>query len=280
MLISFYGLFTSQRLHTRSSPEFRCTVAKYAIAHGGRPTATKYKLPESTVRGFVKSFKSTQKENPNTDLEVVPKRKRGRPTLLPEEIDQKVMIITKKVRQSGAVINYSIITAVATGIIITNDRTLLKENGGTITLEIKWCESISKRLGYVKTKATAAKPLIAPGLIKEIVLTFYNDINKIVHAHAIPAEIIINIDQTSLPFVLISKYTLEKKGSSHVSVPGTSDYCQIKGTFSISMAGSFLPIQLIYQGQTKLCQTKYNFPNEFHVTQTPNHWADENTSIK
>ena len=46
------------------------------------------------------------------------------------------------------------------------------------------------------------------------------------------------------------------------------------------MAGSFFPIQLIYQGKTKLCQAKYNFPNEFHVTQTPNHWADENTSIE
>ena len=71
---------TSYKKH---SPELRCTIAKYAIAHGGRPTAaTKYKLPESTVTGFVKSFKETQKENPNTDLEVVPRRKRGNPTLL------------------------------------------------------------------------------------------------------------------------------------------------------------------------------------------------------
>ena len=82
------------------------------------------------------------------------------------------------------------------------------------------CESISKRLGYVKRKATTAKPLIAPGLIKEIGLTFYNDINEIVHVHAIPAEMIINTDQIPLPFALISKYTLEKKSSSHVSVPG------------------------------------------------------------
>ena len=149
----FYRSTTSYKKH---SPEFRCTVAKYAIAHGGRPADTKYKLPESAVRGFVKSFKETQKENPNTED----------PTLLSEEIDQKLMIMIKKMRESGAAINYSIITAVATGIIIANDRTLLKENGGTITLGIKWCESISKRLGYIKRKATTAKPLIAPGFIK------------------------------------------------------------------------------------------------------------------
>ena len=46
------------------------------------------------------------------------------------------------------------------------------------------------------------------------------------------------------------------------------------------MAGSFLPIQLIYQGKTKPYQAKYNFPNEFHVTQAPNHWVDEKTSIE
>ena len=145
------------------------------------------------------------------------------------------MAMIKAMRESGAVINYSIMTAVATGLIMANDRTLLKEYGGTIQLGFKWCESISRRLKFVKRKATTAKPLIALGLIKEIGLTFYKEINEIVNAHQIPADMIINIDQTPLPFVLISKYTLEKKGSSRVSVPGTSDYRQITGTFAISV---------------------------------------------
>ena len=90
---------------------------------------------------------------------------------------------------------------------------------------------------------------------------------------------IINIHQTPLPFTLISKYTLEEKGTSRVSVSGTSDYRQITGTFGITISGDFLPIQLIYQGKTKLRQPKYQFPKEFHLTQTPNHWANEQTSI-
>ena len=108
---------------------------------------------------------------------------------------------------------------------------------------------------------------------------FYNDINEIIQAHEIPHKMVINIDQTPLPFVLISKYTLVKKGSFTVSVPGTSDYRQIIGTFAVTMAGSFLPIQLIYQGKTPRCQPEFNFPKVFHVTQTSNHWDDENTSI-
>ena len=100
MLMNFYGFFTGQRLHTRSTARNSVAPLPNILSpHGERPTATKHKLLESTVRGFVKSFKETQKENPNTDLEVLPKRKRGCPTLRPEEVDQKVMIMIKKMRE-------------------------------------------------------------------------------------------------------------------------------------------------------------------------------------
>ena len=118
--------------------------------------------------------------------------------------------------------------------------------------------SLSKnRLNFVKRKATTAKPLI--GLIKEVD-SFYKEINEIVRAHNIPPELIINIDQAPLPFVLVSKYTLEKKGTSRVPVLGTSDYRQITGTFGITLAGHFLPIQLIYQGKTDRSQPNFEFP--------------------
>ena len=35
-------------------------------------------------------------------------------------------------RESGSVINYNIIRTIETGIIVANDRTLLKENGGSM----------------------------------------------------------------------------------------------------------------------------------------------------
>ena len=114
---------------------------------------------------------------------------------------------------------------------------------------------------------------LAPDLKTEVGLTFYHSINEIVKSHNIPPEMIINIDQTPIPFVLISKYTLDKRDPSRISVPGTADYRPITGTFGITMAGDFLPPQLIYQGK------KYNFPKEFHLTQTPNHWANEKTSV-
>ena len=157
-------------------------------------------------------------------------------------------------RESGAVINYSVMEAVAIGIITANDRTLLAANGGHIKLGLKWCESLTTRLNFVKRKATTAKPLIAPGLIKEVGLSFYKEINEIVHAHKIPPELIINIDQTPLPFVLISKYTLEKKGTSRVPVLGTSDYRQITGTFGITLSFLTNPVDLPREDRSKSTQ--------------------------
>jgi len=224
-------------------------------------------------------LKRHQAEKPGENVVALPLKKRGRPKLLPEELDVKVIQMVKSMRQSGAVINFNIILAIAKGIILANDRTLLKENGGTVELGYKWCESLSNRIGFVKRKATTSKPVLAPGLILEIGHTFYHDINEIIKAHHIPPQMIINIDQTPLPFVLISKYTLEKRGAKRISVSGTADYRQITGTLGITMAGDFLPPQLIYQGKTSRCQPQYNFPKEFHVTQTNNHWANEQTSL-
>ena len=85
-------------------------------------------------------------------------------------------------------------------------------------------------------------------------LSFYKEINEIVHAHKIPPELIINIDQTPIPFVLISKYMLEKKGTSRVPVLGTSDYRQITGTFGITLSFLTNPVDLPREDRSKSTQ--------------------------
>ena len=47
--------------------------------------------------------------------------------------------------------------AVAKGIVIANDRILLKENRGTIELGNTWCESITNWISFVKREAKIAK---------------------------------------------------------------------------------------------------------------------------
>ena len=131
-------------------------------------------------------------------------------------------------------------------------------------------DGVFKRLNFVRRKSTTAKPFIAPALIKKIGFSFYKEIHEPVKWLNIPKELVINIDQTPLPFVNVSFYTKDKKGNQCVPIAGTTNYCQITSTFGVSLSGDFLPIQLIYQGKTKCCPPIYPFPPEFDVTRTEN----------
>ena len=47
------------------------------------------------------------------------------------------------------------------------------------------------------------------------------------------------------------------------------------------MSGHFLPVQLIYQGTTPTCHpNSVPFPDDWHITHTANHWANEQTTME
>ena len=180
-------------------------------------------------------------------LAKLPKRPRGDKPLLPSEVDAKVINMIKSMRVSGDSIKYDITISTAKGLVKACDRTLLKEHGGSTDLHQVWAQSIHWRLGFVKRKATPSKqPVISPGFIHEVGFNFYSAMQRNINAYLIPSEFVISIDQTPLRFYLTPTHTLTKKGEASVPITNGSDYRQITGTFGISMAGEFLPIQLIY----------------------------------
>ena len=92
-------------------------------------------------------------------------------------------------------------------------------------------------------------------------------IKEVVSVYDVPDDLIINIDQTPLPFVLISKYTMDKTNEKFVPISDSAVYYQITGTFSVTVSGKFLPIQLIYQGK--------KFPRYPHG-KSPVKWNESN----
>ena len=122
---------TKKKAYVKYDEKLRCEVARFAIKGSIKSASRKYDIPVTTVRGFVKSYKEKQSENPNKEISTVPQKKRGRHTLLPDEIDKKVMEMASNMRLSGAVVNYNILIAIAKSIVVANDRTSLKEYGGT-----------------------------------------------------------------------------------------------------------------------------------------------------
>ena len=46
------------------------------------------------------------------------------------------------------------------------------------------------------------------------------------------------------------------------------------------MVGEFLPPQIIYKGKTNRCHPHYNFPSDWSITHSPNHWSTEETTLQ
>ena len=108
---------------------------------------------------------------------------------------------------------------------------------------------------------------------------FLLDIQTAVEMEDIPPELVFDWDQTGISIVPGSSWTMELKGAKRVEIAGISDERQITAVLCGTMAGDFLPPQLIYQGKTTACLPRYKFPDNWHITCTTNHWSNEETMI-
>ena len=127
--------------------------------------------------------------------------------------------------------------------------------------------------------ATTARIPVAPELLAETKLDFQRKIRQLQSWHSIPDDLIINFDQTPLPYVVTGNITLNEEGAKSVPLQGKGKKKQITGTFAVSMTSDFLPMQLIYERKAPRCMPKdVEFPEEFDVTFTPNHWSNEEKS--
>ena len=57
---------------------------------------------------------------------------------------------------------------------------------------------------------------MSPGFLKDMDFSVHQAIKEVVDAFDIPVDLVMNIDQTPLPFILLSKYTVDKKNEKLV----------------------------------------------------------------
>ena len=99
-------------------------------------------------------------------------KSRGRPTLLPETLMKKTIDTISALRLRGAPVISSLINAVAKGIVQANDRTMLVENSGHLSLSNDWARKVLYRMNTLEHKmtrqsATTARIPVAPALLAE-----------------------------------------------------------------------------------------------------------------
>ena len=87
-----------------------------------------------------------------------------------------------------------------------------------------WVQSLYKRIGFSKQKATTTRMLISSGFLREISFMFYQSIKHIVDTFEILHDLIINLDQTPLTYCLVNQYMMAKKGSKLATIAGSADH--------------------------------------------------------
>lgn len=128
--------------------------------------------------------------------------------MLGEQLDSDVKSFIRNVRLAGGVVNTTIVTAAARGIVEAHNRALLAINGGSIELTREYARSLMKRLNLVNRKGTkTARELPADFL--ELKAEFLNKITKCVTENDIPEQLVFNFDQTGLKMIPVSQWILE-----------------------------------------------------------------------
>ena len=163
---------------------------------------------------------------------------------------------------------------------MANSPPSLKKYGSHNELTDGWARHVLESMKWAKRKGTTDKVKPSQQFLDEEKLTFQGNISTIIEDHDILKDLILNLDQTPLSYVSPGKYTLNPKGAKTVPITGVDDKRQITATFSIGMTGSFLPIQLIYEGKTRRYLPNYDFPKGFNITYSPSHWCNTEKSVE
>ena len=281
--------------------EVRTELKKLEEKQTGRSKYVKYSAKQRaeigefaskySVSTAMKHFREKYPEirslgGPSAEVTEIGPKKRGRPSLLPDELMAKTVEIVKALRLKGAPVSYAVMAAVARGVVISQDRNLLVENGGHLHFSDNWARQIIHRVTrdekkMVSRMGTTASLPVDPAILYEVKLDFQRKIKCVQEEFNITDDLILNFDQTPLAYICGSKRTMDFQGATSVPIVGKGKKQQITGTFTVTKSGKFLPMQLIYKGKTQRCLPKgINFPDGFDVTCTKNHWSNEEKCIQ
>ena len=147
---------------------------------------------------------------------------------------------------------------------------------GKINLnDSEYGKSVLQRMNYTRQKGTTFKVALPHGICKENELLFHYQIVEKVERYDIPDSLILNFDQTPSKYVPVAFKTLAKRNSKQVYIKGTDDKRSITATFTITMDGRFLGLQLIYGGETNQSLPRHQFPKDFSLSVNPKHYINE-----
>ena len=99
-------------------------------------------------------------------------------------------------------------------------------------------------MSFVRCAGKTGKLQIPAGAKKDAELIFLHEIVKNMEKFQILSSLMLTLDQTDSKYVSMGKTTMAEKGSNTVHIPSLSDKRFMTITFTITVNGKFLLMQL------------------------------------
>ena len=111
-------------------------------------------------------------------------------------------------------------------------------------------------MGLTRRVDTTSRPPVPQGIYDKCRRDFLSDIQDKVKSHSIPADLVLNANQTPSSYISVGKLTMAARGAKSVPIKGLTDKRNITLTSTCTLSGAFLPLQIIYGGRTKACHPR------------------------
>ena len=135
-------------------------------------------------------------------------------------------------------------------------------------------------MNYTRQQGATSKVALLDGIREENELLFHYQIVEKVERYDIPDLIILNFDQAPSKYVPVASTTWAKQNSKQVCLEGSDNKRSITATFTITMDGKFLGMQLIHGGKTNQSLPRSRFAKDFSLSANPKHYSKEKESLK
>ena len=131
--------------------------------HGTTATVRHFKdrfpqLKWTTVKDWKKAMvvatKQAAKSGNPVQINKLEEKKRGRPSILFEDVARDIKRYITTMCDAGGVANTRIVISAATGILQRKDPSILRCNGGHIDLQKSWAKYLLKKMDFVKRRVT------------------------------------------------------------------------------------------------------------------------------
>ena len=266
------------------SDELKVSATEYALANGIAAGLRKFpEIKRSTLRGWVAkaqaALQDAQEQNPEghcaipVDYDVVlsdGRASNGRK--VPQSVYDRVYDRVYEMRDETLAVSRDDMRRELLAAATELHPSMLPEHGGWLRCSAGMMANMESEMSLSRRVATNAKRGQAD---KETSRKLYiARIAYVCHVHSIPKDLVFHMDETGVHLLPVPTRTLATKGSKVVSIAHGDDKRQVTCVIGGDLAGSLLPLQIIYGAgaQNRLPKVEGVF-----TTWSPSHWSTLDT---